>query len=159
MSPLPNIQPVTVAWLIIGAQLGARRGVAFAVLVTMISNFILGDGIWTIYQAIGWSIVAIIGAQSKLIIDNKLQLGKLYLLGISSAFLFDFIASLSVIGTANTGEFIAYLINGIPYDVVHALGNVTMAAWFGIWFSGVITQYQSMEEIEQTVVDGYVIGS
>ena len=45
MSPLPNIQPVTVACLIIGAQLGARRGVAFAVLVTMISNFILGDGI------------------------------------------------------------------------------------------------------------------
>jgi energy-coupling factor transport system substrate-specific component len=159
MSPLPNIQPVTVACLIIGAQLGARRGVAFAVLVTMISNFILGDGIWTIYQAIGWSTVAIIGAQSKLIIDNKLQLGKLYFLGIASAFLFDFIASLSVIGTLNAGEFMAYLINGIPYDVVHALGNVTMAAWFGIWFSGVITQYQSMEEIEQTVVDGYVIGS
>ena len=66
---------------------------------------------------------------------------------------------MSVIGTVNTGEFIAYLINGIPYDVVHALGNITMAAWFGIWFSGVITQYQSMEEIEQTVVDGYVIGS
>ena len=110
MAPLPNIQPVTVACLIIGAQLGARRGVAFAVLVTMISNFILGDGIWTIYQAIGWSIVAIIGAQSKLIIDNKLQLGKLYFLGIISAFLFDFIASLSVIGTVSGGEFIAYLI-------------------------------------------------
>ena len=66
---------------------------------------------------------------------------------------------MSVIGTVNAGEFMAYLINGIPYDVVHALGNVTMAAWFGIWFSDVITQYQSMEEIEQTVVDGYVIGS
>ena len=51
MTPLPNIQPVTVAALIIGAQLGARRGVAFAVLVTMISNFIIGDGIWTLYQA------------------------------------------------------------------------------------------------------------
>ena len=159
MSPLPNIQPVTVACLIIGAQLGARRGVAFAVLVTMISNFILGDGIWTIYQATGWSIVAIIGAQSKLIIDNKLRLGKLCFLGIISAFLFDFIVSLSIIGTVNTGEFIDYLINGIPYDVVHALGNVTMAAWFGIWFSSVITQHQSMEEIEQTVVDGYVIES
>ena len=32
MTPLPNIQPVTIAALIIGAQLGARRGVAFAVL-------------------------------------------------------------------------------------------------------------------------------
>ena len=68
MAPLPNIQPVTVAALIVGAQLGVRRGVAFAVLVTMISNFIIGDGIWTLYQAIGWSVVAIIGAYSNIIV-------------------------------------------------------------------------------------------
>ena len=42
MQPLPNIQLVTVAALIVGAQLGARRGAAFAILVAMISNAILG---------------------------------------------------------------------------------------------------------------------
>ena len=78
MVPLPNIQPVTIAALIIGAQLGARRGVAFAVLVTMISNFIIGDGIWTLYQALGWSTVAIIGANSGIISSGKLDLTKAY---------------------------------------------------------------------------------
>ena len=156
MAPLPNIQPVTVAALIIGAQLGARRGVAFAVLVTMISNFIIGDGIWTLYQAIGWSVVAIIGSSSKIIIDGQLQLNKTFGYAIICAFLFDIIVSLSVLGTVSLSGFMMYLINGIPYDILHAVGNVTIAAWFGRWFSEAITKFQSMEEIEQKVVDGYV---
>ena len=44
MANLPNVQPVTVAVLLAGATLGARRGVAFAILVTMLSNAVLGDG-------------------------------------------------------------------------------------------------------------------
>lgn len=156
MTPLPNVQPVTVAALIIGAQLGARRGVAFAVLVTMISNFIIGDGIWTLYQAIGWSVVAIIGSSSKIIIDGQLQLNKTFGYAVICAFLFDIIVSLSVLGTVSLSGFMMYLLNGIPYDILHAVGNVTIAAWFGRWFSEAITKFQSMEEIEQKVVDGYV---
>ena len=156
MTPLPNIQPVTVAALIIGAQLGARRGVAFAVLVTMISNFIIGDGIWTLYQAIGWSVVAIIGSSSKLIVDGQLQLNKTFGYAIICAFIFDIIVSLSVLGTVTLSGFMIYLVNGIPYDLLHAVGNLTIAAWFGRWFSEAITKFQSMEEIEQKVVDGYV---
>lgn len=156
MTSLPNIQPVTVAALIIGAQLGARRGVAFAVLVTMISNFIIGDGIWTLYQAIGWSVAAIIGSSSKIIIDGQLQLNKTLGYAVICAFLFDIIVSLSVLGTVSASGFMVYLINGIPYDILHAVGNLTIAAWFGRWFSEAITKFQSMEEIEQKVVDGYV---
>ena len=156
MTPLPNIQPVTVAALIIGAQLGARRGVAFAVLVTMISNFIIGDGIWTLYQATGWSVVAIIGSSSKIIIDGQLQLNKTFGYAVICAFLFDIIVSLSVLGTVSLSGFMMYVLNGIPYDILHAVGNVTIAAWFGRWFSEAITKFQSMEEIEQKVVDGYV---
>lgn len=156
MAPLPNIQPVTVAALIIGGQLGARRGVAFAVLVTMISNFIIGDGIWTLYQAIGWSVVAIIGSSSKIIIDGQLQLNRTFGYAVICAFLFDIIVSLSVLGTVSLSGFMMYLLNGIPYDILHAVGNVTIAAWFGRWFSEAITKFQSMEEIEQKVVDGYV---
>jgi energy-coupling factor transport system substrate-specific component len=64
MQPLPNIQPVTVACLLVGAQLGARRGAAFAVMVTMLSNFFMGDGWWTIFQAVGWATVAVLVRES-----------------------------------------------------------------------------------------------
>ena len=63
MQPLPNIQPVTVAALLVGAQLGARRGAAFALLVTMISNFFIGNGWWTLFQAAGWASVAVFGSR------------------------------------------------------------------------------------------------
>jgi hypothetical protein len=160
MTPLPNIQPVTVAALLVGAQLGVKRGVSFAILVTMISNFIIGNGIWTLYQALGWSIVAIIGANAKLVISGQLDLKRMFILSVFSAFLFDLIVSLSIIdGSIGLSQFMIYLANGIPYDLMHALGNLTFAAWFGAWFSKILQHQPTLEEIEVSVVEGYVIES
>ena len=85
-----------------------------------------------------------------------MQLNKTFGYAVICAFLFDIIVSLSVLGTVSLSGFMMYLLNGIPYDILHAVGNVTIAAWFGRWFSEAITKFQSMEEIEQKVVDGYV---
>lgn len=160
MTPLPNIQPVTVAALLVGAQLGAKRGVSFAILVTMISNFIIGNGIWTLYQALGWSIIAIIGANAKIVVSSKLNFKRLFLASFFSAFLFDMIVSLSIIdGSVGLLQFMIYLVNGIPYDLMHALGNLTFAAWFGAWFSKILQHQPTLEEIEVSVVEGYVIES
>ena len=160
MTPLPNIQPVTIAALLVGAQLGAKRGVAFAIIVTMISNFIIGNGIWTLYQAIGWSIIAIIGANTNLVISNQINFKRLFVLSIFSAFLFDIIVSFSIIdGSVGLNNFMIYLANGIPYDLMHALGNLTFAAWFSSWFVRVLQYQPTLEEIEVAVVEGYVIES
>ena len=160
MTPLPNIQPVTIAALLVGAQLGAKRGVSFAILVTMISNFIIGNGIWTLYQALGWSIVAIIGANAKLVTSGKLNFNRLFLLSVFSAFVFDLIVSFSIIdGSVGLVQFMIYLANGIPYDLMHALGNLTFAAWFGAWFTRILQHQPTLEEIEVSVVEGYVIES
>ena len=64
LEPLPNIQPVTVGLLLIGATLGARRGIGIAILVTLLSNAFLGTGIWTLFQAFAWSFVAWTGAMA-----------------------------------------------------------------------------------------------
>ena len=160
MTPLPNIQPVTIAALLVGAQLGAKRGVAFAILVTMISNFIIGNGIWTLYQAIGWSIIAIIGANANLVISNQINFKRLFVLSIFSAFLFDIIVSFSIIdGSVGLNNFMIYLANGIPYDLMHALGNLTFTAWCSSWFVRVLQYQPTFEEIEVAVVEGYVIES
>ena len=160
MTPLPNIQPVTIAALLVGAQLGAERGIAFAVLVTMISNFIIGNGICTLYQAIGWSVVAIIGANFKLVVNNQPNYPRIYVAAIGSAFLFDFIVSLSIMdGTVGFSQFLIYLANGIPYDFMHALGNITFAAWFTNWFVRVLQHQPTLDEIEVLVVEGHGIES
>jgi len=160
MVPLPNVQPVTVAALLVGAQLGAKRGVAFAILVTMITNFIIGNGIWTLYQALGWSLVAIIGANYNLVLNGKINYKKVFFASIFTAFLFDIIVSLSIIdGSTTFSQFMIYLANGIPYDLMHALGNLTFAAWLTTWFVKLLQYQPTLEEIELSVVEGNVIES
>ena len=149
MQPLPNIQPVTVAALIIGAQLGARRGAAFAILVAMISNAIIGNGWWTIFQAIGWASVAVIGSKFAIIANGELQRNRLFVAAIASAFAFYLIVSFSIIDSSTSiVSFLTYLAHGIPYDLLHALGNLTFAVWFGSWFADVVAEEIVVEEVE-----------
>ena len=156
MQPLPNVQPVTLACLLVGAQLGARRGAAFAVMVAMLSNFFMGDGWWTIFQAAGWATVAVLGSRLSLVVDGAYNAGRTCVAAIGSAFLFGFIVSFSILdGTFGVSEFMIYLANGLPFDALHALGNLTFAIWFGAWFAGILTQQQSIESLEYTVVDSH----
>ena len=149
MQPLPNIQPVTVAALIVGAQLGARRGAAFAILVAMISNAFIGDGWWTIFQAIGWASVAVTGSKFAIIANGELQRNRLFVAAIASAFVFDLIVSFSIIDSSTSiVSFLTYLAHGIPYDLLHALGNLTFAVWFGTWFADVVAEEIVVEEVE-----------
>ncbi len=157
MQPLPNIQLVTVAALIIGAQLGARRGAAFAILVAMISNAVIGNGWWTIFQAIGWASVAVMGSKLALIVNGELQRSRLFIAAIASAFVFDLIVSLSIIDSSFTLlTFLTYLAHGLPYDLLHAVGNLTFAVWFGSWFADMVAEDIVVEEIEFTAVESIV---
>ena len=137
MEPLPNIQPVTVTVLLVGACLGARRGVAFAVLVTLLSNAFIGDGWWTLFQALGWSSVALLGAG--LLEANRLRLPQLSVVSVLAAFVFGFVASLSLLdSTMSLTDFFSLLFAGLPYDALHALGNLAVAVWFGPTIHGLL---------------------
>ncbi len=158
MQPLPNVQPVTVAALLVGAQLGARRGVAFAILVTLLSNSLIGDGWWTLFQAAGWSSVALLGSRIALVKNGEFNHGQLYLTVIASAFLFDAIASLSILTSAmSVADFGIYLAHGIPFDILHALGNLAFAVWFGPFVHRQLGGLESSNTFEQSVVEHHVI--
>jgi len=132
MQPLPNVQPVTVAALLVGAHLGARRGASFAVLVTLLSNLLISHGWWTLFQAVGWATVAVVGARARLVENGVLHLPRLCFFAAASAPLFGFIATLSLIAPGLTAaQFLVLLGQGLPFDAVHALGNVAFALWIG----------------------------
>ena len=135
LEPLPNIQPVTVALLLIGAILGARRGIGIAILVTLLSNAFLGTGIWTFFQATGWSFVAWTGAMASSHLTNsegELNMRNLVYFSIGAAIVFDLIVSMAaLVADPTLSVFLTYLIVGIPYDLLHIAGNVAFAAWLG----------------------------
>ena len=128
----PNIQPVTILMLLAGAHIGIRRGMALAVLTTLVSNMFLGSGLWTIYQASGWALIALFGGllSSKLVENGRINMWRLASAGLVLAFAFDWWVSLYIFhGDASISTYLQYLISGLSYDLMHALGNVTFAFW------------------------------
>ena len=147
MQPLPNVQPVTVAALLVGAHLGAKRGIAFAILVTLLSNLLISHGWWTLFQALGWSIVAVVGANARLIEDGRLQTQRLCLYAVVTAPLFGFISTLSLVSSEmSVGQFIVLLGQGLPFDAIHALGNLAFAVWTGAMLHQFLSGLTATEE-------------
>ena len=60
LDPIPNVQPVTVIVILTGVHFGASRSIALAASIALVSNMILGHGLWTFYQALGWSAAGIL---------------------------------------------------------------------------------------------------
>ena len=152
MAGLPNVQFVTVASLLVGARLGARRGASFAILVTVLSNYFLGDGWWTIFQALGWSTVAVIGSKANIWVNDSLNISTACFWAVLTAFVFDLIVSFSIIDqSVSMLGFISYLWAGVPYDVLHALGNLTFTLWFANWFVDKL-EISAIPTIEEAII-------
>ena len=143
LDPIPNVQPVTVIVLLAGIHFGAPRVVALAVAVALCSNVLLGHGLWSLYQAAGWSAVGIVGAtlSNRLYVDGRIAIHALAVLAVVSAFAFDWIVSLSALHSLSSEVFLVYLTAGIPYDLLHAAGNVAFVAWLANPLSEIMTRH------------------
>ena len=160
LEPFPNVQPVTLMCLIVGASLGARRGMAFAIITTLLSNIVLSHGWWTLFQATGWAAVAFAGSRLSLIVNNKLAMRRLVIASIVTSVLFDWWVSLSIYTTGMTlQEFGIYILNGLPFDVIHALASVVSAFWIAPWLANLISEDKAISESTHIVGEADVITS
>ena len=126
LQPLPNIQPVTVTIILVGIYYRSPWAIAVSGVVALSTNLIfLGHGPWTVFQFIGWSVVGVAGSvfADKLLVDGKIALNRLMVLSVVSAFAFDWIVSASILLNNDFSTFYPYLVNGLLFDVFHALGN------------------------------------
>ena len=130
--PLPNIQPVTLIVLLAGIYLGSPRAFALAGVVALSTNvLILGHGPWTLFQVIGWGAVGCSGAllADRLLIEGELQLNRVAALAFVSGFAFNWIVSSSILLKTDPAMLAPYLLNGLLFDLYHAVGNLVFAAW------------------------------
>ena len=126
LQPLPNIQPVTVTIILVGIYYRYPWAIAVSGVVALSTNMIsLGHGPWTVFQVVGWSVVGIGGSvfADKLLIDGKIALNRLMVFSVVSAFAFDWIVSASILLNHDISTFYPYLVNGLLFDMFHALGN------------------------------------
>jgi energy-coupling factor transport system substrate-specific component len=124
---VPGVQPVTVVAIVTGAALGARAGVATGALAAFVSNFFLGQGIWTPQQMLGWGACGAAGALLTPVLRNRFVLA-----GVAAVLGFAFSASMDVwlwYGFApHTPAALAAVVGrGLWFDAAHAAGNVVIA--------------------------------
>lgn len=153
LEPFPNVQPLTVMCLVMGASLGARRGMAFAVMATMISNLILSHGWWTLFQATGWAAVAFAGSRLNLVLQNEVAMKRLIISAVFASVLFDWWVSLSIYTAGmSLGEFGIYLLNGLPFDALHAIASIASAVWIAPWLANLL--HEETADLSEPIASG-----
>jgi energy-coupling factor transport system substrate-specific component len=128
---VPGVQPGRVIAIVAGASLGLRAGVATGALAALVSNFFLGQGIWTPQQMLGWGACGAVGALLAPGLRNRFALA-----AVAAVLGFAFSASMDVwlwygFFPHTPGALAAVLARGLWFDASHAIGNVILALAVG----------------------------
>ena len=156
LDPIPNVQPVTVLVLLTGAYFGAPRAIALAATIALASNvMLLGHGPWTLFQAVGWGAVGLVGAlmSSRIIVEGRVRVGLLAVIAAASGLAFNWFVSLSILLEAGPSMVVPYLLNGLVFDLYHVAGNVLFVAWMASPLGEMLSRHRSSPAYE-AVRDG-----
>jgi energy-coupling factor transport system substrate-specific component len=128
---VPGVQPVTVIVVAAGAALGARVGFAVGAVAALVSNFYLGQGIWTPWQMLAWGGCGVVGALTARFIRRRWAFAALcFLLGFAFSGLMDLWHWYSF--WPHTWEALtAVYARGVWFSAAHAIGNVVFAVAIG----------------------------
>jgi energy-coupling factor transport system substrate-specific component len=158
MAPIPNVQPATFIIITAGYVFGPLSGFMVGSTTALVSNFILGQGPWTIWQMLGWGLAGMIaGLLGK---RNRME-GRLTFSLFCGAWGFIYGWMLTwyfVLGFVRPLTFQAYLTayaTGIWFDAFHAAGNFAFAFLFGPALVIMLRRYRSRFQFEH--VDGQLL--
>jgi energy-coupling factor transport system substrate-specific component len=125
---IPGVQPVTVIVVCTGAALGVRAGVAAGAVAALVSNFFLGQGVWTPWQMLAWAACGAVGAAAAPLLRRRLVLAALcFLLGLGFSSFMDVWNWVAFYDQHTWATFVAVQARGFPFDLAHAIGNVVIA--------------------------------
>ncbi|HVO77882.1 MAG TPA: ECF transporter S component [Methanomassiliicoccales archaeon] len=130
---IPNVQPCTFLIIAIGLVFGSLAGAMVGSLTAAISNIFLGQGPWTAWMMVAWSMVGIVAGYvgkkwPNYDVKDLVILG--VLLGVAYQLLMDFSSWITFYG-AKPDTFIGTFALGLPFMALHVIGNVVFAVVLG----------------------------
>jgi energy-coupling factor transport system substrate-specific component len=145
---VPGVQPVTVIVVAAGAALGARVGFAVGAVAALVSNFYLGQGIWTPWQMLAWGGCGVVGALAARLIRGRIAFAALcFLLGFAFSGLMDLWHWYSFWPHTWEALTVVYA-RGVWFSAAHAIGNVVFALAIGPELRRLLERYGRRLRVE-----------
>jgi energy-coupling factor transport system substrate-specific component len=128
--------------IVAGASLGLRAGVATGALAAFVSNFFLGQGIWTPQQMLGWGACGAAGALLAPFLRSRWMLA-----AVAAVLGFAFSAMMDVwlwwgFSPHTLPALAAVMARGLWFDASHAAGNVAIALAAGPELRRMLDRYR-----------------
>jgi len=124
-APIPSVQPCTFLILATGYVFGSVPGFMIGANTAFISNLLLGQGPWTVFQMLAWGIIGVSGSALKKIHIRKTGAA---VAGFTWGIMFGWIMNTWYWFTAvhpHTLTTLIFVMNSsLWFDVLHSVGNV-----------------------------------
>ena len=145
---VPGVQPLTVVAVAAGAARGARVGVAVGAVGALVSNFYLGQGVWTPWQMLAWGGCGVVGALTSHLIRNRWAFAALcFALGFAFSAAMDLWYWYSF--WPHTWEALTLVYaRGVWFSAFHAIGNVIFAVVIGPELRRLLERYGRRLRVE-----------
>jgi energy-coupling factor transport system substrate-specific component len=139
---IPSLQPSTYLVICSGYVFGPLSGFVVGVLTAVVSNFFLGHGPWTLFQALAWGLA---GASATILKALPLRTSWLVLAGVVWGILFGVIMNVwtwtAFVYPLTARSFIVTWAASIPFDFMHALGNALFLGFLGVRTIHILERY------------------
>ncbi len=127
LAPIPDVQPLTDIAIVTGVALGARAGIGVGATAAFVSNFFLGQGLWTPWQMLAWGGCGAAGAALAPLLRRRIPFAvTCFVLGYAYGFVLD-LWNWYGFYPHTWASFLARQAAGFPFDTAHATGNLALA--------------------------------
>ena len=154
LAPIPNVVATTDIVFFAGFALGPAPGFAVGALGGLVSNFWLGQGVWTPWQMVGWGMTGVAGGIFFHLTRGEAGRFKLAAAcgaaGLAFGLWMNFQTMVSFGGEISLDRYLALEVRAIPFDLAHIIGNVIFALAAGPAMVAALIRFRERFEWQQT---------
>lgn len=131
LAPIPNVIATTDIVIVAGYVLGPAAGFAVGALGGLVSNFWLGQGVWTPWQMVAWGMCGVAGGMLWKLTRGRINRWWLAAFcgaaGITFGAWMNLQTMVSFGGEMSLDRYLALEVRAIPFDIAHMTGNIVFA--------------------------------
>lgn len=128
LSFIPNVETVSL-FIILFSLIYKKKAMYIVFVFVIVMGLIYGFGVWWFGYIILWPFLCVMTYKLENVISGKYLILSLYSGTFGLLFGFFYAIPYGIFGGINAG--IAYWVSGIPFDIIHGIGNYFIMLFLG----------------------------